>query len=365
MNEDYYKILGIERGASEEDIKKAYRKLAHKYHPDKAGGDERKFKEINEAYQILSDKEKRQHYDQFGRTFSGAGPQGGFQGEPFGFNFNFDPSGFNYDDFSNLSEVFDSFFEGLGVKKKRRTYKRGSDLESVQEITLEEVFRGVQKPVKFRTYVGCATCSGVGYFPKEGVITCVTCNGRGEIQENRQTFFGNFTQVRACSKCNGLGQIPNKICGVCSGIGRVQSEKLLNISITPGIQDDQLIKVTGAGEAGERGAGSGDLYIRVRVKPHGLFERHGDDLLVRQKVSLLDIFLNKPLAIRGIDDRTITIEIPQNMNLKEAVKISHEGMLKFGGHGRGDLYVELEVRTPRKLSPKAKKLLEDLEKEVE
>ncbi len=357
---DYYKILGVEKSATEDDIKKAYRKLAHEYHPDKAHGDEKKFKEINEAYQTLSNREKRSQYDRFGRTFdggSGGNPFGGFE-----FGFGFDPS--NMEDMGGISDIFDSIFEGLGVKK-RKTYKRGSDLEVVAEITLEEAYEGAKKPIRIKTFISCDKCSGAGHFPDAGFSTCQTCDGRGEIRETRNGFFGAFSQVKSCSKCFGTGQIPKKVCGNCYGAGRITGEKNVHVVIAKGISDGQIIKVAGGGEAGERGASPGDLYVRVRVRPHHAFQRVGDDLIIKKEMSIADALIGEPVAIHSISGKKVEFAVPENFNLKNKIKISGEGMSKLGGYGRGDLYIDLELKTPKKLSAHAKKLLEDLKKEMD
>lgn len=365
MPKDYYKILGVDRTASEEDIKKAYRKLAHQYHPDRPGGNEQKFKEINEAYQILSNKEKRAQYDRFGRMFDGAGPFGGgfdFRNFSDGFEFGFDLR--HFEDLGGISDIFDAFFDGLGVKR-RKTYKRGSDVELVEELTLEEVFRGVNKPARINMLVSCRECGGQGFDAAAGSAPCASCDGRGEIRESRNTFFGSFSQVRPCGKCFGSGQIPKKICHSCQGSGRVRGAREINLNILPGVADGQIIKLAGAGEAGERGAEAGDLYIHIKVKQHPLFERQGDDLLVNREVNILDALLGKKIEINSISGNKITIEIPPNYNLKEKLRIPGEGMPKFGGKGRGDLYVVFDIKTPGKLSAKAKKLLDELRRELE
>ena len=207
MTKNYYEILGLDKNASEEDVKKAFRKLAHKYHPDKKGGDEKKFKEINEAYQILSDKKKREQYDKYGKSFSayggeGADPFGGFSaGQDFGFEF--DPSAFA--DFTNLGDLFDAFFEGIGAKQKRRTYHRGADIEIIAEISLEESFRGTEKEIEYRVGIKCEKCEGKGYDMKAGLEKCGTCAGRGEVKETRSSFFGSFAQIKPCKECHGAG----------------------------------------------------------------------------------------------------------------------------------------------------------------
>ena len=367
MNKDYYKILEVEKSANEEEIKKSYRRLAHKYHPDKAGGDEKKFKEINEAYQVLSDKNKRSQYDQFGRVFEGAGDSG--QGGPFGgFDFSqgfgFDPS--DMENLSGFNDIFDMFFEGLGVKK-RKTYHRGADLEMEKEITLEEAFHGVAVKTGVDTFEGCGKCGGLGHFAKEGFIKCAICGGRGEIRELRQTFFGQFSQVRACKKCNGQGEIPNKICGGCGGSGRVRVKKEVQIDIARGINDGQLIKIPGLGQAGERGAGVGDLYVRIKIKPHHIFKRAGNDFLIKKDLDILKVIAGEKIEIPVISGGKISVEIPVGFNLRERLRIPNEGMPKFDGgpfgmaHGkRGDMFVEFDVKVP-KVGKKLKDFLGGLE----
>lgn len=358
---DYYKILGINNGASEEEVKKAFRKLAHKYHPDK-GGDEKKFKEVNEAYQVLSNKEKRRQYDQFGRVFSGQGGPAGAGGfNPFGeVKFDFGGGG----DFGDLGDIFDAFFEGMGVKQKRRTYHRGADIQIIQEITLEEAFRGVEKNFNYRTLVKCEKCHGLGNDPKAGFDQCGVCGGRGEIKEARQSFFGNFIQVKPCRQCFGVGQIPKKICEICKGSGKIMGERTLKIEIRPGTGDGQIIKIKGAGEAGEKGTAEGDLYIIIKIKPHFVFQRRGDDLIIKKEANIIDLLLEKKIEIPTISGNRLKTEIPAGFDLKNNLKISGEGMPRFGSYGRGDLIVELTIKTPKKLSAKAKKILEDLEKEI-
>lgn len=368
---DYYKILGVERGASETEIKKAYRRLAHEYHPDKPGGDEKKFKEINEAYQVLSDSQKKSQYDRFGA----AEPMGGFPGggpftwgagapgqswEGFGFPQG-DAQGFG--DFTDLNDIFENLFGGMGGRTKRRTYERGSDLEIHEEITLEESFRGVVKELKLKTLAKCVGCNGKGADPAAGFKTCAVCGGQGEIREQRRTFFGSFSQVKTCEICKGVGQIPNKVCAACKGNGRVSAAQNLKIEILPGIEDGQLIKVKGAGEAGERGMAAGDLYVRVRVKPHHIFERNGNDLIIKKEIDFWGILLGRKLELPTISGGKISVEIPPHFNLKEKMRIPGEGMPRFGSYGRGDLLVNFAIKAPKKISPKNKKILEDLEKE--
>lgn len=365
MNKDYYKILGVERGASEEEIKKAYRKLAHQYHPDKSGGDEKRFKEINEAYQVLSDKKKRSFYDQFGTAEPGAGFGGGAgaYGPSSGFEWSGFPAGGFGTDFGDLGDIFENFFEGIGVKPRRRTYQRGSDLETQVRITLEEAFRGVAKRIRVKAYIPCGQCSGKGADERAGFMNCTTCGGQGEVREERRTFFGSFSQVKTCSRCHGTGQIPHKVCDRCKGSGRVTAEREVQVEILPGVDNDQIIKIQGAGEAGERGTAAGDLYVRVKVEPHSVFERKGDDLIVKKELKVLDLLLGKKIEIPTISGGKINVEIPAHFNLKEDLRISGEGMPRFGSFGRGDLLVSFIVKAPRKFGPKARKVLEHLERD--
>lgn len=363
MNKDYYKILGVEKNASEDDIKKAYRRLAHQFHPDRPTGNEQKFKEINEAYQVLSNQEKRHQYDRFGRVFDGP------TGSPFGeggirFDFGFDPGSVPFEDLGGLNDAFDVFFEGLGMKRKRRSYQRGADLEIGQEITLEEAFRGAERAVTLETFDACAACAGLGHFPKEGFAVCGACAGRGEIRENRRTFFGNFSQVIVCDKCFGTGQIPHKACVKCGAAGRLKTDKKITLTVVPGVADGQIIKIAKAGEAGERGAEKGDLYIRVKIKPHPYFTREGDDLLVKEKLDLVDVLLGKKLSVKTIGGGALLMEIPEQWNLNEKLRVRGEGMPKLGGYGRGDLYLQFEIKTPKRLNARAKKKLEELQEEL-
>lgn len=358
---DYYKILGVEKSATEEDIKRAYRKLAHQYHPDKAGGNADKFKEINEAYQVLSNKEKKEQFDRFGRVYDGQAGGGSPFGNGFDFGFGFDPS--NPDEMGNISDIFEAFFEGMGVKK-RKNYHRGADIELLQEISLEDAFRGTEKTIRAKLFSICEACAGVGYDKSGGTTECATCSGRGEIKESRNTFFGNFAQVKTCPKCAGVGQVPNKPCEHCKSAGRIITNREIIIEITPGVSDEQLIKIAKAGEAGERGAEAGDLYVRIKIAPHKVFERRGDDLVTKKQVDLVSVLLGEKIEILTIGGNKLHVEIPSGISLKDKLRIPGEGMTRFGGRGRGDLYVEWDIKTPKKVSPKVKKLLEDLKDEL-
>jgi molecular chaperone DnaJ len=371
---DYYSILGVQKTASGEEVKKAYRKLAHQYHPDKAGGNEAKFKEINEAYQVLSDKNKRTQYDRFGTAdpmggFGGGNPGagGGFGGAnvQWGAGFpggaGFDPSQFG--DMGDFGDLFESFFGGMGGQPRRKTYEKGSDLEVQEQITLEEAFTGTIKTVRLRMLVQCERCGGKGAELGSGFEKCSTCDGQGQVREQRRTFFGSFSQVKPCTKCHGTGEVPKKPCGACRGAGRVESSREIKIDIVAGIDDNQIIKVKGMGEAGERGTAAGDLYVRVRVRPHAAFARRSADLVVTKELKLVDVLLGKAIAVPVISGGTITVEIPAGFNLKENLRISGQGMPHIGSRARGDLLVNFVIKAPKKPSAQAKELLEKFEKE--
>lgn len=394
---DYYKILGVSENVTEEEIKKAYRKLAHKYHPDKSGGNEEKFKEINEAYQVLSSREKRSQYDRvkkMGASFDSAqdwdfnqagGPFGGFQGGPFdwaqgrpfggaqgpfGSNQGFDFDFGNFGDMYDLNDIFEAFFGSLGVKDKRRTYKRGSDIEISQEITLEEAFKGIEKIIKYNTFIKCHKCQGLGYDQKLGVEKCSVCAGKGEIKETKNTFFGSFTQVKSCPSCFGTSSVPKKMCAECSGTGKQRGEKEVKIKILQGVADEQIIKITSAGEAGERGAGEGDLFVRIKIKPHPVFIRKGNDLFIKKEIKISDLILiltdsGKSLEVPIISGWKKEIKLPKDFNLTQPIMVEGEGMPRFNQVGRGNLFVEFKIKKPSKISGKAQKLLEELKRELE
>lgn len=362
MKKDYYQTLGIAKSASEAEIKSAYRKLAHKYHPDKAGGDESKFKEISEAYQVLSNKEKRSQYDRFGQVFEG-GPSAG--GAGFG-GFGFDPANVRWDvNFSDLGDLGD-VFEGIFGGGRRQTYAAGADIELAAEISLEDAFRGVRRSATLNTLIVCAACAGLGHDAKKGSAACAACHGKGEVRIERKTFFGNFSQLKTCDKCEGRGEVPNAVCAHCKGKGRVRGAKIVDVAISPGIEDGQIIKIAGVGEAGERNGPSGDAYVVVHIKSHPVFSRKKQDLFTEQPVSVADLLLGRPIEITDIAGDKLIAAVPPGFNLKEKIKVPGRGMTRLGSRSgdRGDLYISLDLKTPAKLSKKAKELIEELGKEL-
>lgn len=375
---NYYEILGVSKGASDDDIKKAFRKLAHQHHPDKSGGNEAKFKEINEAYQILSDKKKREQYDKYGRVFDGQGGGAGFEGftgsGPFG---GFDFSGFDFGGFSgqgqngfdfDLDDVLGSFFGG-GSSRQKGGRRKGQDIQAVIDVTLKEAFFGVKKNVSFRTFVSCQKCDGAGHDLNAGTKKCDVCGGLGKVKERINSFFGNLVQVKECDKCFGSGQAPNKICPECSGAGRIMGSKNIEIDIKSGVYDGQLLKIEKGGEAGLRGAGIGDLFIKINILPDKNFELKGDDLWLKKNIKISDILLDKKIKIESISGKDLEIEIPSNFDLSSNLVIKGEGMHKkssaFSGHKRGDLVINFNLKTPGKISGKARSIAEDLSKELE
>ncbi len=346
--DDYYKILGLNRNASEEEIKTAYRKLAHKYHPDKAGGDEQKFKKINEAYQVLSNKEKRQQYDRFGRVFD-AGQAGA---NPFqGFNWNVDFNGADFGNFGGIGDIFETFFGG--GRTGYETRRKGVDLEMVKEISLEQAASGTKAEISYSTLVECDKCKGKGYDSSKGVSKCEACKGSGRVKNMRNTILGSFYQESVCPECRGKGSIPKERCSACRGRGAVSGKREVTIDIKPGVENGQIIKVSGVGEA-LADAPAGDLYVRIRIKPHPVFERRGNDLIMKKSIGFKDILLGKKLEITTLSGKKIDVVIPPGFNLRDDLRVPGEGITR-----QGDLYIRFEVKTPKKISSDLKKSLEE------
>ncbi len=359
MAKDYYQILGISRNASPDEIKKAYRKLAHKHHPDK-GGDEKKFKEIAEAYQILSDKEKRAQYDRFGRVFEGF-PGGGPGFEP-GFDFGFGRGKFGEEFEFDLGEMMEEIF-GFGQPQKRKDLKRGKDIEVEIEIPLEDALKGKEKEITLVKMTSCSRCQGSGAEPGTKITECFSCRGTGEVQQIKKTLFGSFTRYIICPECRGEGYRPEKPCNVCKGEGRVRGTEDIKIFIPVGVDTNQVIKVERKGEAGRRGGRSGDLYARIFVKSHPIFKRKGDDLYLKTLISFSQAALGDEVEITTLEDKKALLKVPPGTESGKILRISDKGIPHFSGYGKGDMYVELVVKTPKRLTKKQKELLEELKKE--
>ena len=358
MAKDYYQILGVQKNASPDEIKKAYYKLAHKHHPDK-GGDEKKFKEISEAYQILSNKEKRAQYDRFGRVFEGAPA-----GEPgFDFQWAWGRPDMDFDfGFEDLGDMVEEMF-GFGAPRRKRDLKKGKDIEIEMKIPLEDTLKGREKEISLYKMVSCSRCQGSGAEPGTKIKECFSCRGTGEVQQIKKTFFGSFTRLTICPECGGEGYRPDKLCNVCKGEGRIRGEDKIKIFIPAGVDTNQVIKVEDKGEAGRRGGKPGDLYVRIFVKPHSIFKRKGDDLYISLAISFSQAALGDEIETATLEGAKLLLRVPSGTESGKVLRISDKGTPHFSGYGRGSLYVELVVKTPKKLTKKQKELLEQLKKE--
>jgi len=362
---DYYKILEVGRGASEDEIKKAYRKLAHQHHPDKAGGDEAKFKEINEAYQVLSDSKKRAQYDQFGSAFGSNGFSA--QGGPNGFDFsdlfgNFSARGRSAfgGDLNDIFEMFGRGFGSRGSRRAREDVSRGEDIEVAMTIDFFDEARGAKKRVELNKLNRCEECSGSGAKKGSDLVTCSACNGRGEIKENVSSFFGNVTRVSTCGVCLGSGKMPKENCPICRGEGRKKTKKELEITIPAGIKHGEALVVRGQGNAGFRNGTAGDLYIRIRASSDKRFKRVGDDIFYELPVKLTDALLGKILWVPTVDGER-ELEIPSGVQNGEELRLRGYGI---HGHHKGDQIVRIKIEIPKKLGGKARKLVEELSAEI-
>ncbi|MBU0547116.1 MAG: molecular chaperone DnaJ [Patescibacteria group bacterium] len=357
---DYYKILGVSKDASQDDIKKAYYNLAHKYHPDKSGGDEGKFKEINEAYQILSNKDKKSQYDRFGQGFENGAPGVGFDpnqfnwawGRPGGVDFEFD-----------FGEIMEDFFNFGSSNKTKTDIKKGNDIRIDIKIPLEEVLENQKKEIILEKEVDCLRCSGTGAEPGTKIKECFSCRGTGRVQEVKKTILGSYTRTTVCPQCRGEGNVPEKFCNVCRGEGRIKGEEKIEFVIPAGIDSNQTIKIEGKGGAGKRGGRAGNLYVRIFVKPNSTFERSGDDLIVRLPISFSQAGLGDEVEITTLDKKKLLLKILAGTETGNVLRISNKGLPHFGGRGKGHLYIELTVKTPKKLTKKQKELLEKLKEE--
>lgn len=362
MGKDYYKILGIDKGASQDEVKKAFRKLAHQYHPDKNSGEEnaQKFKEISEAYQVLGNKERRQQYDQYGTTFDGAQGFGGGQ-NPFGQGFDF--SGFQQGfggqgvDF-DLGDIFSSFFTG-GAPGGRSRSGRGSNIEVDLDITLKDAVFGKSENLSLRKQVECKPCKGTGADKGTSYDTCDTCSGTGKIAT---TVLGTFRTQTSCPDCKGQGKVIKDKCGNCNGQGSNTDNVDIKIEIPAGISDGQSIRLSGQGNAGKNGAPAGDLYVAVHVQEEENLFREDDDLISEYEVPFTMAALGGEIEVKTIEGK-VKLKIPAGTPSGKKFILRGKGVTHLRSRGRGDQIVIINVNVPTKLSKKQKELLKELDKE--
>jgi molecular chaperone DnaJ len=346
---DYYEILGVSRNASPEEIKQAYRNLARQYHPDVAENKEeaeRRFKEINEAFSVLSNPEKRAQYDRFGHA--------AFSGTSFGQDFGFDFS-VGFDVFDDLIGAF--FGE---TRRNARRESRGSDVRVDVEITLEEAYTGVSRQVEVQIPKTCEDCGGRGA-SASGVEVCFACRGRGQIKEVHQSFFGRVVRTSTCRHCHGTGQVLKEPCKTCKGSGRVSTTRKLSVEIPAGIEDGSRIRLRGEGEAGLRGAPAGDLYVFVHVKPHPYFKREGEHIYYTLPITFPEAVLGNEVEVPTLDGKE-KLQIPPGTSQGEVLRLKGKGMPALNGVRRGDQYVIIELQIPKKVDEKQKQLLLELAK---
>ncbi|MGM0602128.1 MAG: molecular chaperone DnaJ [Bacillota bacterium] len=347
---DYYEILGVSRDADQKEIKKAYRNLAKKYHPDmnQDGKDTtEKFKEISEAYDILSDPDKRARYDQYGHS---------------GINEN----DFNFDDFARggfggLDDIFDMFFGGgfggMGGRQ-RRSPRRGADLQYRLQITFEEAAFGGKKEIRIPRDEVCDRCDGTGAEPGSEVKTCPECNGQGQVRSTQNTPFGQFTQAKVCPRCGGEGKIISEPCSKCGGSGKVRKHRKLTVNIPAGVDTGTRLRMSGEGQAGEKGAPAGDLYILIEVDKHKIFDRKGDDVYCEVPISFVQATLGDKIKVPTLDGK-VQFEIPEGTQPGTTFRLKNKGIAHLNGHGRGDQYIKVKVIIPKNLNKEQKKLLQD------
>ena len=364
MADDFYNILGVAKGANEDELKKAYRKLAMQYHPDKNPGNaeaEKKFKSINEAYDVLKDPQKRAAYDRYGHEAFMGGMSGGGGAGPGGFS-GFSGGGGSFSDI--FEDLFSEFTGGRGRNggsQAQASAARGSDLRYNLEITLEDAYKGKQQNVKITTSGACESCDGSGAEKGTHAETCSTCNGRGAVRAQQ----GFFTVERGCSNCNGTGKVIKNPCRNCAGSGRTRKEKTLNVSIPAGVEEGTRIRLAGEGEAGFRGGPAGDLYIFLGLKPHRIFKRDGANIFCSVPLKFSVASLGGHIEVPTIDGGRVKVTIPEGTQTGHQFRLKGKGMSVLRSNVKGDMYIEVAVETPVNLSKKQKEMLRDFDKNAE
>ncbi len=349
---DYYDVLGVEKGSDKKEIKKAYRKLAMKYHPDVSDDPESadKFKEISEAYAVLSDEDKRHTYDQFGHA-----GMGGYSTEDAFRDINFEDifKGFGFD----FGDIFDMF--GFGGGRRRSQAQRGDDVLYELDITLEDAAFGLETDIEVPHKKVCPTCRGTKAEPGTETRQCATCGGTGQVQHINRTPFGQFVNVGPCRECRGEGVIVDTPCHECRGKGIVKETNTIHIKVPPGVEDGSRLRVPGEGDVGIKGGPSGDLYVMLSVKPHKLFERHGADLIYERPISFVQASLGDEIDIPTIGEEIVSLKIPAGTQPGTSFRIKGKGMPHLRWNGKGNLYVKAKVIVPKKLNNKQKEILKE------
>ena len=354
MAKDYYETLGVAKSASADELKKAYRKLAMQYHPDKNPGDkkaEEKFKEVSNAYDILQDEQKRAAYDRYGHAAFTQGGMGGAGGGGGGGGFDFS---------SNFSDIFEDLF-GMGGQRRQQSANaaaRGSDLRYNLSISLEEAFKGKSETIKVTTAVACEACHGSGGEKGTKPVTCPTCNGEGRIRASQ----GFFTVERTCHTCQGLGKIIKDPCKVCAGSGRARKEKTLSVNIPPGVEEGTRIRLSDEGEVGMRGGPAGDLYIFLSIKPHPIFKRDGADIHSSIPIKMTTAALGGTIEVPTIEGGRVRVTIPEGTQSGQRIRVSGKGMSVLRSAHRGHMYIDVVVETPVKLNKKQREMIKEFEK---
>ena len=363
MGKDYYSTLGLNKNAGADDIKKAYRVLAMKYHPDRNKGDktaESKFKEAAEAYEVLSDPQKKSTYDRFGED----GLKGSFSGRSGGFTWQDFSHATDFDDiFGNIfgDSIFGDIFGGRrSGRRKRSSAPRGSDLRVNLKLTLEEISAGVTKSIKIKKFVPCNKCGGTGAKPGSTPKVCPTCSGTGEVHTQSRSLFGTFVSVQACPTCNGEGKTIGQPCGHCSGDGRTRESETISINVPAGVSSGNYIPLKGQADVGPRGGSPGDIVVFIEEQEHELFERQGDDILYEQPISITQAALGDTVEVPTLLGRA-RLKIPAGTQSGKLFRMRDKGIHHLQRHGAGDQLVRVWVWTPRQLSRQEKKLLEELQ----
>ena len=360
MAKDLYEVLGVSRDATEAEIKKAFRHKARELHPDvnKAADAEEQFKELNEAYDVLSDANKRAQYDRFGTIPGAAG-----SGNPYGGGY------VDFEDlfgggFGGMGDIFSTFFGG-GAGGGRTVRREGRDMGIGLRLTLEEVARGVKKDIVYDRLAPCPDCDGSGLGEGGKQVSCPNCGGKGRVVTVQRTFLGDMQSAATCPQCNGTGTSIENPCPECEGQGRVPDRQKVTVEVPAGIRDGQQLRVAGFGEAGMQGAAAGDLIVTVRIQPHEFYERDGDDLHARVSISMVQAARGAELEIDGIfDDEDVPVRVPEGAQNGQIIRVKGYGMPRLRSEKRGDMYVHLDVEIPKKLSKRERELLEELAREM-